>query len=219
MSLIVKTPPAVEPLTLQEAKDHLRVGINDDDQVIQQAIRAARWNLEEKYRIACITQSLVLGLDVFVQPDYDPWAQVTPVWPIGWWIQRVFYPRAASIELRWPLQSVTSITYTDTAGSPQTFSNTNYTADVDSDPPRVTPNVGQLWPIASLLPNSIKIEFIAGFTSPALVPDNIKAALRLIIGDLYENREQSLIGTRLMVVELPRGVDDLMSRHKQWLVR
>jgi len=219
VSLIVKTPPTVEPIGLDEAKAHLRVGIADDDQVIENAIRAARWNLEDKYRIACMTQSLVLGLDYFVQADYDPYSPVWPIWPAGWWLATSWWPRASPIELRWPLQSVTSITYTDPTGNPQTLPAPSYAVDKDSDPPRVMPVVGTLWPTTSPLPNNIKIEFVAGFTDPSLVPDNIKSALKLIIGDLYENREQSLIGTRLAVVELPRGVDDLMSKHKQWLVR
>jgi len=219
LSLTVSVQPAVEPITRDEAKAHLRVGVTDDDFFIDSCITAARQNLEETYRLACITQTLILGLDYFVQPDWDPWSPVWPVWPAGWWLATSWYPRGQPLELRWPLQSVTSIAYTDPSGNPQTFPSNQYQVVTQTKPGLVMPNYGVVWPVASPLPNNIQVTFVAGYANPSLVPSSIKAALKLIIGDLYENREQSLIGTRLVVVELPRGVDDLMGPYKFQLVR
>src|SRR5207253_701833 len=119
-----------EPITLDEAKQHLRVDITDDDQVITNCIRSARWNLERVYRRACITQSLVLGLDYFAQGDpawmagasTTGWSySLLGTYPMGWAIGTLGFGYATNpvVELIPPLQSVTSITYLDPAGATQ----------------------------------------------------------------------------------------------------
>ncbi len=220
MSLIVKTAPALEPVSLQEAKDQLRVYTDDDDSYISTLIRTARMNLERTYRRALITQSLVLGMDFFGQPDFTPtwlygWPPSTLSWgPTGW-----ILPQSSVIELRPPVQSITAITYLDAAGNLQTLASANYVLDGDSEPARVVPNLAKLWPVTAPLPNAAKIEFVAGYTAPALVPDDIKAALKLLIGNWYENRESVVVDTRLVALELPQSVQMLMAPYKYWLLR
>jgi hypothetical protein len=223
-NLTVKTPPTQEPIGLQEAKDHLRVGIADDDQVIQLMIEAARAKLEFTYNRAFITQSLVLGLDRFVQPGTPTPAYGYPLvgmynWgpggvsPWGW-----MQPSWSVINLRPPVQSITSIKYTDPSGTVQTLNAANYLLD-QSEPGRVFPALNKIWPVTAFIPGCISIEFIAGYTDPSVIPANIKAAIKLTLGSLYENREQTLIGTRLIAVELPEGVADLMAAYAPILVR
>jgi len=215
-SLVQSVAPLLEPISLPEAKAHLRVGINDDDQLIESCIRTARWNLERTYRFACLTQTLVQGMDWFGQAEYlwDMW------WPVGWWPPQAYgYPLTSVLELRPPVQSVTSVTYTDTAGNPQTLAPAGYLVDGSSWPARILPARNTTWPASAQVPNAVVITYVAGYTDPTLVPDDIRQSLKLIIGDLYENREQSLVGSRLAVVELPRGVDDLMAPYKFPLVR
>lgn len=222
-SLTVKTPPLVEPISLAEAKAHLRVDIDDDDALIQNMIRASRRKLEDTYSHSFITQSLVLGLDRFVQPGTPlPSFGFASVGMYGWgpggtqwgWMQ----PSWSVIELRPPLQSVTSISYVDPTGATQILANTGYTID-QSIPGRVFPALNKIWPVTALLPASVSIEFVSGYTTPELVPDNLKAALRLTLGTLYENREQSIIGTRIVAVELPEGVAELMAPIAPILIR
>src|SRR3979409_375910 len=81
-SLVVKTPPAVEPVSLAEAKSHLRVDVPDDDALIQNLIRAARANLEQVCNLAFITQSLVLGRDYFPALFGMGWGW-SPCWGAG----------------------------------------------------------------------------------------------------------------------------------------
>ena len=63
MSSILLTPPAVEPVTLAEAKAYLRVEHDDDDDVIASLIAAARSHIEAQTRRALITQTWQIRRD------------------------------------------------------------------------------------------------------------------------------------------------------------
>ena len=58
MTSILLTGPAIEPLTLNEAKEFLRVEHNDDDQVIAALIAGARTHVEAQAQIALIAQGI-----------------------------------------------------------------------------------------------------------------------------------------------------------------
>ncbi len=72
MSSILLTAPAVEPLTLVEAKAFLRVESNDDDDVIAALIAAARVHVESDTRRALITQSWRLSFDAWPEDGRVP---------------------------------------------------------------------------------------------------------------------------------------------------
>lgn len=57
MSLRLITPPASEPLTREQAKNHLRIDIDDDDTLVDSLITVARQRAEEYTRRAFITQT------------------------------------------------------------------------------------------------------------------------------------------------------------------
>jgi uncharacterized phiE125 gp8 family phage protein len=190
-------------LSLSEAKAHLRVDISDEDASILGYVKTARRNLEWKYARALVQQTLVLGLDEFP-------------WQTGPWLPA--YQTRGVIELRPPVQTLTSITYVDSAGATQTMSALNYRLEKDSEPGRVTPVIGQVWPATAALPNAVLVEYVSGAASADLVPDDIKQAVRLLLGHYYLNREQVVTDTRVMSVELARSVDDLMAPYAPVLV-
>ena len=57
MSSLLLTAPAIEPLSLAEAKAFLRVETSDDDEVIGALIAGSRIHVEAQTRRALITQS------------------------------------------------------------------------------------------------------------------------------------------------------------------
>jgi uncharacterized phiE125 gp8 family phage protein len=63
MSAILLTAPAVEPVTLDEAKAYLRVEHSDDDDVIAALIAGSRIHVEAQPRRALITQSWRISAD------------------------------------------------------------------------------------------------------------------------------------------------------------
>jgi uncharacterized phiE125 gp8 family phage protein len=160
------TPPAQEPISVEEARQHLRVDTHDDDALIAGYIVAAREYAENVLRRALITQTLDLTLD-------------------DW-------PEESVIKMpRPPLQGVTSITYTDDSGDVWTLSKDWYVVDTAGTPGRVAIRDYYTWPVDVDLQESgaIKIRFTAGYGDNAEdVPRLARMAMMLMIGLLYENR-------------------------------
>ena len=172
MALTIFSAPAVEPLTLQETKDHLRVDTSDDDALISALITAARQNiadLDGHLGRCLITQTLDWHLDGF--------------------------PSNALSVPRPPLQSVTSISYVDENGAAQTWGATKYTVDVKSHPGRIVPAYGESYPSTRDVPNAVAVRFVAGYgLAGDSVPAPIRAAMLLHIHDLYDRRGTHVIG-------------------------
>lgn len=154
-----------EPVTLEEAKAHLRVDVTDDDDLITALITAARQMVEMVLRRALLSQDWELRLDAF--------------------------PASDTLEIPLPpLQSIAAITYTQQDGTSVTFAATEYTVDTGSTPGRIALNSGASWPGDSLSAlGGVQIAFTAGYASADAVPQAIRQALLLLVGHLYENRE------------------------------
>lgn len=191
MALILITPPILDPITLEDAKLHLRVDTSDDDTLILDEIKTARRDVEAMSLHALITQTWDLFLDAF--------------------------PAALSITLPLPpLQSVTGVFYTPDGGSEQTFAAANYIVDINSTPGRIylkttTGGGTGAWPGDILLPiQGVRIRFICGFgDNPSDVDERLVQAVKLMVGHYYENREGVLVGQGASAMLLPQGVSSL----------
>lgn len=181
MGFVVTTQPSVEPITLQEAKDHLRVDSTDEDALISELIKTARQYVEQITR-PLITQSQTLYADCF----------------------------DGVMELKPNLQSITSIGYTDTNGDPQTVA--SYQVNTASIIGTVQPAYDASWPSTQASVNAVQIEFVTGYGLAADVPAPIKAAMLLLIGHWYQNRESVMVG--VSVTDTPMAVDMLLSPYR-----
>lgn len=116
-----------------------------------------------------------------------------------------------------PLISVTSIAYTDTAGTTSTWSATEYQVDTTGFVGRIMPAYGYTWPSTPLRNMAgIKITYKAGYGDEAAdVPLKIRQAILLLISELYENREDSDTMERF---EIPWGVKALLGQDKVYSV-
>lgn len=163
MILTQFSAPAIEPLSIEDAKTHLRVTSGDDDVYISSLITAARKHVENYTGRALITQTWDLYVDQF---------------PYG--SNSIVIPKA-------PLQSVSAITYVDTAGATQTLSSTVYTADADSEPGRVYLAYNQTWPDIRTQQKAVKVRFVAGYGTDAEdVPTPIVQAIRLVLQNMKD---------------------------------
>lgn len=183
----VTTEPAVEPVTLTEALEHLRVEDDADNTYITNLITAARQTAEEYTHRQLITATYTYYLNKFYS--------------------RIELPRPK-------LQSVTTLKYYDTSGNQQTLTeDTDYTVVTSSEPGYIVPYYCTSWPSTRDIPDVIEIIFKAGYGNAASsVPMAIKQAILLIIGDLYENRETVITGT--IISKFPRTVESLLNPYK-----
>ncbi len=186
MAINVHTPPATEPVTLDEAKLHCRVDVDADNNLILALITVARQYCETFTGRAFITQEI----------NYD-----LPRWPR----RRVIHlPRP-------PLIGVTSVTWWDREGNPQVLTaGTDYVVDVAPTFGRVLLPPDESWPNEPLYPvHPIRVDFEAGYGNAAAVPEYLKAAIKLCVGSWYENREAVLPAGHIGK-ELPLGAQALL---------
>jgi uncharacterized phiE125 gp8 family phage protein len=164
-SLTQTTAPVDEPLTVAEAKLWLRIDNDAEDPVIADMVQAARESCEVFTQRQFLTATFRMKLDAFPLND-------------------------APLQLpRPPLQSVTSVTYLDTGGVSTVMPSTDYTVDTDTEPGRIVLNYGKTWPSTRLIEQSVTVVFLAGWTTPQLVPMSIKRAVAAQAGTLYGMRE------------------------------
>lgn len=186
MKIKIITDIATELVTLADVKTHLRVDVSDEDTYIPSLIAAARDKVEH-YTGRTIGEKTLEGiLDDFPDSDY--------------------------IELlESPVQSITSIKYTDSDETENTWSSDDYISNLDIIPEKIMPAYGETWP--SFIPHptgAVRIRYVAGHTS-ANLPDAVKHAILLVIGDLYENREAS---SDLKRYEVPFSVKALLHTYR-----
>ena len=156
MPMQLITGPSAEPVDIDEAKLHLRVDIDDDDLLIAALISAARDYAECEIRKQIILARWKQVLDSFPGPSLMgiPYGQAFSL------------PGHAIYLQRTPVQQVVSIQYLDMAGATQTMPTTDYTVDYSSDPVRITPVFGKIWPIPLPQIGAVWVIFDAGFAAP-----------------------------------------------------
>lgn len=186
MALYLVTAVAQEPLSLGETKLHCRVEHADDDALLTALIIAAREYCETFTHRALAPQTWDLKLD-----DFPCGSEIPIVLP------------------KPPATSVTSISYVDSNGDTQTWASSNYTTEFPSgqwaEKARIVPAYSVSWPVTRSVINAVTVRFVCGYTT---CPESIKAAMKLLIGHWYGNREAVVVGT--ISGPLQQGVDALL---------
>ena len=208
MAVKLVTPPSVEPVSLAEAKVHLRADLPSDDLLIANLITAARMQAENICRRAFVTQQYGVYLDSF--PLYSFSGVVNGFVPVdqspsAWMPTRNYLVRfrGGRIDLPFPaLVSVESVIYFDTNGVLQTLPTDQYIVDNITEPGCVTPAPNTYWPVTQNRVNAVKISYTSGYGAAANVPAGVKAWILLRVGAMYENREEVAVGSRLVVADL-----------------
>jgi uncharacterized phiE125 gp8 family phage protein len=184
--------PLVEPISLEQARAHLRVDHYEEDALIASLIAAATAHLDG--------WSGILGRALVNQT----WLQKFPRFPSG---------AVLGLALA-PVQSIVSITYFDADNVQQTLAGSVYTALDDELGPFVTLQVGKAWPATFAREDAVTVTFVAGYGAAASdVPPAIRHAMLLLVGHWYEHREAVVIGTG--TAQLPQAVRSLLAPYRK----
>jgi len=170
------TDSTVEPVSVSEVKNHLRVTDNSEDALLAGLITSARKIVEQFTRRTLVNQTWRLYLDQF--------------------------PYRSTIELPFPpLASVTHIKYYDQDGALQTLPASEYQTDNRSTPGLIVLTENGAWPLTEGdKVNAVEIEFIAGYgATAAAVPSPIRLAITHLVSHWFENREPFASGQMYQV--------------------
>ena len=187
--LSLVTAPTEEPIGLHEAKAQLSLAqdYTKHDQLLRGLIVAARQYVEDRCNIAVMTQTWQLSM--------DSWPRL---------FDGLYLPKP-------PLASVTSLKYYNTSGVDTTWSSSNYVVSTDRRPGRLKAAYNVVYPSYRVQPDTIRIVFVAGYTSPDLVPQTIKQACLLLVSNWFENRTSEVVGAA--PASLQHALDALLLQH------
>jgi hypothetical protein len=209
MGLTLVTSPPFYPVTLEEAKLHLRVDDDGEDTAILASIIAATEYVENATGRQLITASYDLTAGAIGSPgtssNYLYWAG--RFWPVGFSLGITGACNGARINLpKAPLQSVTSIQYYDGNNDLQTLSTSRYRVHANTTPAYVV--ITDI-PAMYERDDALTIRFVAGHGNQEDVPETLKVAMKMLIGEFYRQREASVSG---IIAELPIGVERLIGQ-------
>lgn len=185
MTIAELLPPAAEPITLAEAKAHLRLDTGEEDALVTALIRVAREHLEAATGLCLISRPLRLYLDD---------------WPENRVIQIA----------RGPVQAIDTVTVYDGDGAPVEVDAGGHVLDGTARPARL---ILAEKPATERALNGIEIDFTAGFgETGADVPDVLKRALLLHVAAMFELRGALSPGDQPATV--PAGYDRLVAPYR-----
>jgi uncharacterized phiE125 gp8 family phage protein len=189
MSWKVTEQPAVEPISLTDAKAFMRVQHDAEDDLITGIIASARDYCEEELDLAIMDQEITLKLDA---------------WPDG---RAIYLPRCN-------LLSVTSVSYLDGNNVSQAF--TDFTEDTFGG--RLANNTDD-WPGLSERANAVTIVYRAGFaefdTGGAFVPQAVLHAMKMLIAHFYDNRTAVTIGSNNVSQEVAIATSACLQKYRR----
>jgi uncharacterized phiE125 gp8 family phage protein len=174
MSLRVLEPPAVMPISVSEAKAHLRYTSSQQDAVIAGMVAEAVAHIdgpEGALGRCLIAQTLELTADE---------------WPYRFGCIRLPCP---------PLISVTSVHYVDQDGAEQLVDPATYQVVGIGDQGRLELAHGQTWPSARRQSEAIRITYRAGHgDSWNDVPEALRLAVLTVVATYFDRRSAFVEG-------------------------
>ena len=188
MALVLTSPPALEPVSVGEAKDHLRIDHSDEDALISSLILTSRLHIEAALSIALVNQT---------------WTWKFDAWPNS--------GATVALPLR-PVSAINSITVLDQDGAPTILDPGDYELDGNEVPPRLIRLTTQ-WLKPGKSHAGIEISLTAGFGATAGdVPQPVRHALLLLVAHWYEHRDPIEIGSEKMAI--PKSVSTLLKPYR-----
>jgi uncharacterized phiE125 gp8 family phage protein len=169
MALVMTAAPAAEPISLAEAKAHLRIDTDDEDALISSLIAAARLLVERTLGLALVTQS---------------WSYFLDAWP----------ERGCIALPLTPVPAVSAVRVHAEDGGTTVLDADGYAVDVLSAPARIV-LTSALPSVATRPFNGFEVAFTAGYGDAGDVPQPIRQALLLLVAHWFEGRAPVELGS------------------------
>ena len=186
----VITPASTYPVSLTEAKSHLKVDTTADDTYITSIIKAAT-QLSEEYTNRFF-------IDTVIEQTCSDFAQ----------LQTLFKSKVSA---------VSHVKYYDSDNSLQTLSSTIYDTQLKYEPSQIQLADDKSFPEITKRNDAVVARYTVGYGASASdVPEIIKQAILLTIGNFYQNRNSVVIGR--IATELPMNVKWLLDTYKVQIV-
>lgn len=190
---VLITPPALEPLTLDQGK--LRAGLDwapgdPRDDLMTGFIQAARAKVETDTGLALLTQTRDVYFDA---------------------MPRGGTPLDLPAQSR-PLQSVTSVKYTDLGAVVQTMDPTQYIVDLASA--RIGLALGGYWPVDSRPFQPFVIRIVSGWTAVNLIPPPLVHAVGLMTAHYATVGRDIAAVERVSGIEVPFGYREMIEPYQ-----
>ena len=186
----VITAATTYPVSLTEAKSHLKVDTTADDTYIESIIKAAT-QLSEEYTNRFF-------IDTVIEQYASSFAE----------LQTLFKSKVSS---------VAHVKYYDSDNTLQTLSATVYDTQLKYEPAQIQLADSQNFPSVTKRNDAVLVRYTVGYGSAASdVPEIIKQAILLTIGNFYQNRASVVIGR--IATELPQNVKWLLDTYKVQIV-
>jgi len=191
-SLTKASGPVVEPVSVADAKLHLRVDSEADDTYIAALVSAAREWCETYTERTFVHTQYVMTLDTF------PWEIELPRPPVA---------TAAG-------NTATTITYGLEGGGTATLAATEYRVDRTSEPGVIRTVYAGTWPSHLLDRNSVSVTWWAGYGEDGTkVPKVVRSAILMLVAHWYD-RGRSGVLTGTVSKEVEFGVNALLDSIK-----
>ena len=186
----VITAASTFPVSLTEAKSHLKVDTSADDTYITSIIKAAT-QLSEEYTNRFF-------INTVIDQTCSSFAE----------LQTLFKSKVNDVQY---------VKYYDSNETLQTLADTEYDKMLSYEPSQIQLADGKSFPSITKRNDAVICRYTVGYGSSASdVPEIIKQAILLTIGNFYQNRNSVVIGR--IATELPQNVKWLLDTYKVQIV-
>ena len=186
---VLSAAPTSAIVTLQDAKNHLRVDSTDEDSLIQTLVDAATAYLDGFYGVlgrAMVTQTWIQKFD-----GWDSYLYL-PVFPVA---------------------SITSVVYLNSSGGSTTVTASDYQLLTDECGPYVAFDQAFSYPTLGIETGpQVTVTYVAG-EAVTNVPRPLKQAMLLLIGHWFAQRETVNVGN--ITTELEFTVRTLIAPYRR----
>lgn len=177
------TPPATEPVTVAEIKDHAKIDSADEDVYLAALITAARESVSLETGRSLITETWTATLDAWPRNGGSEWwdgVREEPITEI-----EVDYLELAKV----PFGQITTVELLDESDTATEWAASNYYMTRQFGRGRLVRKRGVAWPTVLRDVAGIRITFTTGYGADAnAVPMPLRHAVKLLVSHWYENR-------------------------------